>query len=77
MYGMCVCVCSGKRKKNAKTHWETNKSVKQQDKYIYYTIYTHIYTIKKNQKKKEENAKKQRKKKTTRQKTKQKIIKTI
>lgn len=29
---MCVCVCVGKRKKNAKTHWETNKSVKQKKK---------------------------------------------
>lgn len=29
---VCVCLCVGKRKKNAKTHWETNKSVKQKKK---------------------------------------------
>jgi len=40
----CGCVCGGKRKKNAKTHWETNKSVKQQDKNIYY-IHIHIAYI--------------------------------
>lgn len=62
----CVDVCGGKRKKNAKTHWETNKSVKQQDKNIYTYIWIYVYKQKKKQGK---NYKAKE--------TKQKIIKTI